>query len=311
MAIFDYFFDQKNELLSAIISLDGKHNLELIKKLKKETVESQFLSLVTEVNFGLFLDQFCSSLKYGIRHGNQTPDWTLEMNNQSLIAEVLRLNPAECDNQNLRFSDTFANSVREIQIGCILSLDYEAEEIKNEIFDYHWCRKEIEKWLLTTPQQNDFITLLDTITVELLYFDETLEHVCVYVRGGRINFDYRRLTAENSPLVTKAKKYKSLIAKKNIPYLVCIYMDFHTWFKKGDLYNGLYGLSCEHHEDPIYYSHTIENALYYSQDRIMNDVSGVLLRQNDEHTYFHNFYSANKLNQENKSVLMQWQHPYE
>ena len=88
-------------------------------------------------------------------------------------------------------------------------------------------------------------------------------------------------------------------------------MDPHTWFRKDDLYQVMYGSSTEHIDPVKRYSGLIENALYYSSERVMARVSGVLLRQNDEYTYYHNYSLNNKLNIENKEVLLEWQHPHE
>ena len=87
-------------------------------------------------------------------------------------------------------------------------------------------------------------------------------------------------------------------------------MDFHTWFRKDDLYNTLYGLSAEHEARINYFSHNIEKALFYSNRELMNNVSGILLRQGDEFTYYHNYSKSNKLNGDNQNLFLKWQHPY-
>lgn len=149
------------------------------------------------------------------------------------------------------------------------------------------------------------------IEVHLLKYNEHVEHACLGGGGGAVNFNFRRLYGENSPLLKKVKKYSEAINQYNLPFILCIYMDFHTWFGKDDLYHSLYGRSTEHFEECNYYSHLIENSLYYSSPRVMKYVSGILLRQADEYTYYHNFTGSNKLNIENQKILLAWQHPYE
>lgn len=87
-------------------------------------------------------------------------------------------------------------------------------------------------------------------------------------------------------------------------------MDFHSWFKKEDLYSTVYGLSAEHEAKINYFSHDIENALFYSDKEVMTNVSGILLRQNDEFTYYHNYSKSNRLNMDNINLLLKWQHPF-
>jgi hypothetical protein len=168
----------------------------------------------------------------------------------------------------------------------------------------------VENWLSQPRAIRDKLILLDSIEVEVIELNSDVSHVCLVGGGGSINFDYRRLSSENSSLALKALKYSSIIEEKALPYIICLYMDFHTWFKKDDLFRGLYGSSVQHMEGAIFYSHLIQDALYYSKDRIMKNVSGVLLRQGDEYTYFHN-YSNNNLNSLNTEYFLNWQHPYE
>jgi hypothetical protein len=236
MGYLEEFFKNRDNLYNSFKSFDTKHGLGILNQLSKQKTESKFLSLVTEINFGMFLTQFSDSISYEMSFDKITPDWTIEMNNQKIIAEVVRLNPSA--------------------------------KVK-------------------------------------AHLDSDSPH------RGIIKFDFRRLHSGKSRLVEKALTYTPIIEKYNLPYIICIYMDIHTWFTKDDLYQSLYGQSEDHIYNGRYSSHSIENALYYSTEREMKNVSGVFLRQCDEYTYYHNFSSANRLNDNNKAIFLNWQHPYE
>ena len=54
-SLIEIFFDGKEELLAKIKVFESKHNLKLLSRLKSEDNKVQFLSTITEINFGLFL----------------------------------------------------------------------------------------------------------------------------------------------------------------------------------------------------------------------------------------------------------------
>jgi len=311
MNIFALYFDGRDDLLGAIKLFDTKHHAGLVASLNKETKETDFLSTITEINFGLFFDKISNTVQYNKTYENLTPDWTLTINGQNIIAEVLRLNPSSSDKVKLDFDNDFMEAMHQIMVGCFLSFDYDEKEIKRENIDIPKCTILVEKWLKTKPAINDTLVLFDTIELQIISYPPNIDHTCLAGGGGSINFDYRRLKGDRSTLLRKTQKYSSIIENYNLPYIVCIYMDFHTWFKKDDLYTTLYGLSTEHEAEINFLSHNIENALYYANTIVRQNVSGVLLRQNDEFTYYHNFSKSNKLNNKNQEIFLAWQHPYE
>lgn len=109
------------------------------------------------------------------------------------------------------------NAIQEIPIGCFLNFDYDENEIDRKNIDIQQCKILIEEWLHQNPRINDVIILFDTLEVQLLEFKNDVEHACLGGGGGTIKFDYRRLHADNSPLVKKATKYSSIIDKYNLP----------------------------------------------------------------------------------------------
>ncbi|MBO0356672.1 hypothetical protein J0X19_01820 [Hymenobacter sp. BT186] len=311
MTFFDKFFDGRIELYNQYKAFDAKHQLRVLSQLSQEDNQSQFLSKISEINFGLFFDNLNSQISYEKIYDNYTPDWAIELNGQSIIAEVLRLNPSVAEQRFLDFCDEFESKIRAIEIGCCLNFKYDKNLLDIDNIDIDACKVLIENWLRDNPVENRVLVLFGSIKIVLVYLKEDLCHACLIMEGGAIKFDYRRLSSEKSALVNKAKKYTSIIEKYGLPYIVCICIDTHAWFRKDDLYQALYGLSTEHVGPIKSFSHLIENALYYSSEQVMTRVSGVLLRQNDEYTYYHNYSFDNKLNIYNKTELLKWQHPYE
>ncbi|NIJ51709.1 hypothetical protein [Dyadobacter arcticus] len=234
MDLVNEFFAERAQLYDVIVEFDKKHKQSLIKKLTSEKKKGDFLSLITEINFGLFFDQFCTKIEYDKKIGGQTPDWTLDVNGQTVLAEVMRLNASQSD------------------------------QIR------------IEK------------------------MDEQIDQGNLHSSINPINYNYLRLSGENSAFLKKAKKYETLIRRNKLPYIICTYMHHESWFKKSDMTDFLANFhvleSSMEHPEPV----------YLSKDTVpkrLDCVSGVLLRINDMHTYYHNFSENNLLSEENQHVL--------
>lgn len=310
MTLLENFFEGREILLNSFKEFDSKHKLGLLNSLSKENNEIDFLSTITKIHFGIFFDKYSLSVRHEKSHDGLTPDWTFDINGQEIIAEVLRLNPSLSDKVKLDFDDNFMDAIHEIKTSCFLSFDYDEKVIDREAIDIQMCKVLVENWLNNKPAINDTIILFDTIEIQLINYPPNIDHACLAGGGGSINFNYNRLNGDNSALLRKVQKYSSIIGKYNLPYIVCIYMDFHTWFRKDDLYNTLYRLSAEHEAKINYFSHNIENVLFYSDRELMTNVSGILLRQNDEFTYYHNYSKSHRLNSGNQNLFLRWQHPY-
>jgi hypothetical protein len=93
--IADEFLETKSELIEAIEVLEKKRDLSLLQRLLKEKNAINFFSTLAEIRTGLFFDPLCSELRYNWPVGGQRPDWSLVINAQNILCEVLRLNTAE------------------------------------------------------------------------------------------------------------------------------------------------------------------------------------------------------------------------
>ena len=93
--IADEFLETKSELITAIKSFEKKRNFSLLHRLLKEENAINFFSTLAEIRTGLFFDPLCSELRYNWPVGGQRPDWFLNINDQNILCEVLRLNTTE------------------------------------------------------------------------------------------------------------------------------------------------------------------------------------------------------------------------
>lgn len=91
----EQFFEDRPPYIERVKALENKRGLNLIGKLSKEKNEINFASWRSEVAFGLFFDKGAETVEFERRIEGKTPDWTVHMNGEKFIAEVLRINTPE------------------------------------------------------------------------------------------------------------------------------------------------------------------------------------------------------------------------
>lgn len=128
-----------------------------------------------------------------------------------------------------------------------------------------------------------------------------------------------KLYGENASIALKANKYGFLAEESDKPLILCTYLDFISALDALDLNHSLYGCPSEfigefaveeHYPGSIF--HDLSKGLFYKNEQMRKNVSGVLLGKNDgSFTYYNNYSSNNRLNAENKDFFRHFQHPYE
>lgn len=89
---FKRYESERPEFFEKIRALEAKHNTKIISKMLARRYDfDSFTGIMVEVEFGLFLDQFCEKLEYDCKMDGQTPDWLATINNKNVIVEVARL----------------------------------------------------------------------------------------------------------------------------------------------------------------------------------------------------------------------------
>lgn len=88
----DKYFEKNIDKYDAIKIFEDKRELKLFDKLLYDQNEINFLSWLSEMKFGLKLENFFTAICYDKIINNQTPDWIVSANGQTIIFEVLRIN---------------------------------------------------------------------------------------------------------------------------------------------------------------------------------------------------------------------------
>lgn len=311
MSIFDEFFHERQDLLKEIESIDSSRNISLVNSLKRSKDKVQFLSTISEARFGLFFDKISSAVKYNSKFGgNQTPDWNIVVNGQILIAEVARINPDNELNKSFEFSDMVFNAIMEIKQRYIVHVDFANSYSPRYEVDIPLLQKSLSDWFEIPRTVGESFIFDDNIEIIVHQDNCQEEHILAAGLGGPVKYRPQRLLGDNGRLMSKVDAYRELIAKQDVPYLVCIYADYHSWITTKDVYEGLYGPieylgtlgKCQNYSKGLYYSRAEGN------DDLYNCVSGILFMQNDAVTYFHNYSLTNRLNQNNRELFLGYQY---
>lgn len=250
------------ELLAKIQQLSEKHQLSLHRQVQKVNDLANLRAILTEARFGLFFDEHCENLQYdkAVFNGSlKTPDWCLQKNGQTIIAEVYRLNPADEDQ---RRSDAESQVIEEFQ------------------------------------KENPGVPVFGTTHI--------------------IHQQPLKLTGENGAIAVKSEKYGPLAEANNYPFIICLYFDFISGQDKLELFTCLYGRSCEfggriaHPDFPLGTRfHDLTDAMFYDHEQTRKNVSGILLKTENEFIYFHNYSPYNRLSEANVNWLQSFAHDYD
>ncbi|MGO1822269.1 MAG: hypothetical protein ACTHZG_08715 [Ruoffia tabacinasalis] len=303
MNLFNEFFKDKVGDKRELLDFGVKNNILVEDLLSRISNRTDFLATIIELRFGMFFDSLFYKVAYdkkAFRGSNLTPDWTITTDKQAVIAEVFRLNASKFDQDEIEFGDKLMDILGKIQEDYYIQLDYDYSERLNQSVDFECIYIDVADWLKVARGIGDK-TILFEISFEVVAKNRGSGNVVAFGNFTPIKFDYRRLSGRNSRLFSKLK-YAEHAWNNGMPFVICMHLSFESWFKPEDVYEHLYGASGEFlHSRPFgeYYPrapfHDISRGLYYSDEIFRNQVSGVLVRYQNDFTFFPNYSISNRL----------------
>ena len=227
------FLETKPELLEAIESFERRRKLLLLRNLFHEESAINFFSTLAEIRAGLFFDPLCSELRYNFLLEGQRPDWTLTLNGQQMLCEVLRLNTPE-------------------------------EE----------CKAGIER------------------SRELRKFQIDNPGVPIVEYGEARTIDTAFLCGAQSKLQNKEAKYRDLIERHELPYIICVNPSVDTFINEIDLNDFLMG----------------RRGFFATDKYFGRSVTGILLQSyfTGHWVYFPNEKAQYPLTEVNETAMGEW-----
>jgi hypothetical protein len=310
MELWNMYLGYHPEILDRLDKLDKRTKDRFTRKMKNEKDENNFSSILTELSFfETFIEKGFSvelEKEYVNLQGKKfTPDLTLSKNGQSIIAEVVRLNPTKQDDIRNKFESALIEKLEKIEFGCWLQVDFVQEYFATENYDVEEIVRQVSGWILKNDIVNAQLTVENNFTFKINRIDKKLSHVCVLGNANMIDIDTRRLNSLGSSFVKKISKYSEFLNDLEIPYLVCIKIDSLAGIDKDEMFWTMYG-------DLVFYQHlnfyeSRLNGIYYSNKDAMKYVSGVVLMIGNRIHYYHN-YGQHKMTESIKKELMSHQY---
>lgn len=167
------------------------------------------------------------------------------------------------------------------------------------------------------PAQKDMdIHRAEDLVVE--EFEKSNHYIPIIRNVHSITWQIDKLSGQNGIIAQKANKYGPFVEGQTIPIILCVYLEFLSGLKPSDLYHSLNGHPTQFIGDFEYKEffpgtiyHKLKTGLYYNNEQMKKNISGVLLMSNCESfTYYHNFSNTNRLSARNTAFFLNFQHPY-
>jgi hypothetical protein len=91
----------------------------------------------------------------------------------------------------------------------------------------------------------------------------------------------------------------------DIPYLICLKIDFHAAINEKEMFWTMYGDLAFHEYIPKYVSEL--NGFYYQNEFAKKNLSGVVLMINNQIYFFNNYFLSNRLDHEIRDGFLKYQ----
>lgn len=229
----DEFLEAKPELLDAIESFERRRSLLMLRNLQEEENTINFFSTLAEIRTGLFFDPLCSELQYNFPLDGKRPDWSLTLNGQHILCEVLRLNAPEEE--------------------CKASIEH---------------NRELRRFQIENPG------------------------VPIVEYGEAKTIDTAFLCGAQSKLQYKEAKYRNIIERHQLPFIICVNPSVQTFISEIDLNDFLMG----------------RHGFFATDEFFGRHVTGVLLQGyfTGQWVYFPNEKAEFTLTEENERLMGEW-----
>ncbi len=292
MELWNKYLEYHPEFLTRLDLLEKRSKDRFIKRLKNEKDRNNFLAVIAELNFYEIFKEKGFAVEYDKEYVltkdflKCNPDLTIIKNGKTIIAEVVYLNTTNKDSIRNEFENYLLEELQKIQIGCCIHIGFKEEYFDVEAYEKEDIIKQFADWIPNNCVLGNELVVLDNFVFTVSSVNESYEHILVMGNANSIDIDTRRLNSENSRFINKIGKYNHLINELNLPYIICVKIDFHAAINEKEMFWTLYGDLVFFEDLQIYHSEL--NGVYYLNEYASN-LSGVLLLVNNKVHYFHNY----------------------
>lgn len=285
--LFEQFLKYNPNFTEELHILPSELKSRLLKKLNSANKESNFLSTVSEIRFGLLFTQLGFSIQYDSKIGEgKTPDWEISIDNKKAICEVYRLGQSEFDQKISDFENKLKRGFEKIRLGYHIRYCINDDCTKPEELLIDDIITKLEEWLNDNVEIGDILPYNNMLEFEILAFNQ--KNKITYISGPKsIDYKIERLeqNANNknpNNISKKLIKYAEEISALQVPYFVCIENDFKNGFDFGEFYAYFQAAYCIIEDRFNGVDYEFENtSLGCLYDHV--NVSGIIIKMGNEY----------------------------
>jgi len=223
---------------------------KIIKRLKSENDRSNFIAILAEVRFGKLFSELGFELEYDKKFfNNQRPDWLIKLKDSAAICDVYRLGKSNKDQVRSEFENKLIEKIQEIPKDCFLKIHFISEYFDTTQYNIDQISNEVHDWLNSTRQVGDSISVKDNFEFEIRKTNTDTEHVCCYGDVSSIDIKTEKVKQiedlNPNEITKKLDKYGEIISEYDMPYFICIYIDFVSGFDHKDIQERFLGHGVE------------------------------------------------------------------
>ncbi|KUG10257.1 hypothetical protein [Elizabethkingia miricola] len=215
---------------------------KIIKRLNRENDRNNYISTLAELRFISIFNEYKFKIEYEKKYkfifNEQTPDITLEMYGNKIIAEIYRLGSSETDYKIELFIDKVSGIINEIESNNVLLLEFKNESINIDSFDFNNLNYKIQEWFQTKPTINSILDYNSDINFKIMYESKIgatqliSDPVFLTIKSQKVIQD---VNLSHNEITKKIIKYRELIKAINTPFFLCIEIDLISGFNFLDI----------------------------------------------------------------------------
>lgn len=218
--------------------------------IRREKDHQNFKALVSELKFGIVLQKISGELFNERKFRLLTPDWSVGLSQTFSIFEVYRLGKSNKTNQMDSLYDIISKKIDTLNYDSYLKIEVNDSCTEESVDDIEGLLPELDEWLATNYNvlnaSKRFKKLFELTVIKT----NTGKNNTLYLHGPRIidQLPHKLVQSENlkdNEITKKLKKYVDIISEYDLPYFICVDIDFESGFHYSDFEEYFYGQSTE------------------------------------------------------------------
>ncbi|MCC9019790.1 hypothetical protein [Flavobacterium lipolyticum] len=233
MSLLELYKEYHPDIIGRLSKFSEINKRRLIKKLEIEKDKRNFLSTISEIKFGELFNALHIESIYDKKINSKTPDWTLNCSTSEIICDVYRLGQSKSDQIRSDFENSLIEHIKKIQAHYIIRISFIQEYFEPETYNIKSIVTKLSEWIFKSkPKIGDKILISENFYFTVLSNNSNHQFVSCWGNINSIEYKIGKIEQEQNSypneITKKLTKYNEIIESFNMPYFLCIDIDFGT-----------------------------------------------------------------------------------